>query len=339
MKPTGTARFDVHPLPGASFGARVTFPAGANADAAIAAIEAEPDALRDVFYQANGLLLLKGLHAINEDPALLVRLSRVFGPEVEDYRQTLTARNNVHPAVPEIFVVSNVPPASVKTPAQPEPPLTAEGALPIQFPHRRGWHTDQSFRRPPPDISLFYAETPVPKGQGQTLFADGIAAYAALSDSMKECIEPLVGLHIAPGRGRAEYAVRAGAAPDVLKPHELPQRQPVVRVHPVTGKRALYLCEAGQMDWVEGPFVDMDPGVAGEAAKLLYELMSHFTQPAFAYAHDWDAGDLVIYDNRSLIHTATWFDAARHPRRMWRTTVHGNPGPLYDGEARSWIPN
>jgi taurine dioxygenase len=82
----------------------------------------------------------------------------------------------------------------------------------------------------------------------------------------------------------------------------------------------------------------MDPGIDGEAAALLYQLMAHFTQPTFTYAHDWDAGDLVIYDNRSLIHAATWFDAARHPRRMWRTTVHGNPGPLYDGEARSWIP-
>ena len=65
--------------------------------------------------------------------------------------------------------------------------------------------------------------------------------------------------------------------------------------------------------------------------------MSHFTQPDFTYVHEWNKGDLVIYDNRCLIHSATWYDAERIRRRMWRTTVRGNPGPEYAGEARSWI--
>ncbi len=336
--PASNPSFTVRPLPGASFGGVVTFPAGADTHAAIAAIEAAPDALLDAFYAAHGFLLLKDMHAISRDPSLLVRLSRLFGPEVEDYRETLSKRHDVHTKVPEILLVSNIPPAVARVPARSEPPLTAEGELPVQFPHRRGWHTDQSFRRPPPDISLFYAETPAPKGQGQTLYADGIGAYEALSESMKECIEPLVGIHVAPGRGRAEYAVRAGETPQALLPHEQPQRQPVVRVHPVTGKRALYLCEAGQMDWIDGPFEGMERGIHGDGARLLYALMSHYTDPRFTYAHDWDEGDLVIYDNRSTIHSATWFDAEAHKRRMWRTTVRGNPGPLYDGERPSWIP-
>ena len=330
--------FQIRPLPGASFGGSVEFPRGADTRAAIAAVEAEPDAFLDAFYAAHGFLLLKRMHAITEDPSLLVRLSTLFGPEVEDYRQTLTRPQDVHDQVPEILLVSNIAPAVARVPARPEPPLTADGKLPVQFPHRRGWHTDQSFRRPPPDISLFYAETPAPKGQGQTLYADGIGAYDALTESMKECIEPLVGIHVAPGRGRAEYAVRAGETPQTLQAHEQPQRQPVVRVHPVTGQRALYLCEAGQMDWIEGPFEDMEPGIDGDAARLLYELMAHYTDPRFAYAHEWDVGDLVIYDNRCLIHSATWFDAQAHQRRMWRTTVRGNPGPLYDGERPSWVP-
>jgi taurine dioxygenase len=330
--------FQIRSLPGASFGGIVEFPDDADTHAAIAAVESEPRAFLDAFYAAHGFLLLKGMHAITEDPNLLVRLSTLFGPEVEDYRQTLTRRHDVHAQVPEILLVSNIAPAVARVPARPEPPLTADGELPVQFPHRRGWHTDQSFRRPPPDISLFYAETPAPRGQGQTLYADGIGAYDALSHSMKECIEPLVGIHVAPGRGRAEYSVRAGETPQELQPHERPQRQPVVRVHPVTGERALYLCEAGQMDWIEGPFEDMEPGIDGDEARLLYELMAHYTDPRFTYAHDWDAGDLVIYDNRSLIHSATWFDAEAHQRRMWRTTVRGNPGPLYDGERRSWVP-
>ena len=207
----------------------------------------------------------------------------------------------------------------------------------MQFPHRRGWHTDQSFRRPPPDISLFYAVKACPKGEGQTLFADGTGAYEHLPPHRKRQIGNLAGIHVYPYWGRSEDEVRAGKTPRPLAPHEQPQRQPVVRVHPETGKRALYLCESGQMDWILGPFAGMEPGPGGEGAALLYELMTHFTQPRFTYAHEWDDGDLIVYDNRCLAHCATWFDAARHERLMWRTTVWGNPGELYAGEDRSWV--
>ena len=118
-------------------------------------------------------------------------------------------------------------------------------------------------------------------------------------------------------------------------PGDLPQHQPVVRVHLETGAKSLYLYEAGQMDWIDEPFVDMEKGVDGAGAKLLYELMSHYTRDDFVYAHEWDEGDLVIYDNRTLIHAATWFDAEKHQRLMWRTTVSGNPGAEYTGEAKS----
>lgn len=327
---------DLRPLPGATFGglARVS---GA-VDAAVEALEADPDPLLRAFYDSDGLLVLPAMHAISDRPDLLLRLSRLFGPEVEDYRRTLTERSMIHDAVSEIFIVANRPPVNRAPPARPEPPYTEDGGLPVQFPHRRGWHTDQSFRRPPPDISLFYAVTPAPRGQGQTLYANGIAAYAALSPALKERVEGLEGIHVLPGKGRSEQAVRAGEIPEALEPHQRPQRQPVVRVHPVTGKRALYLCEAGQMDWIEGPFVGMQPGPDGDGAALLYELMRHFTQPRFVHVQEWSAGDLVIYDNRSLIHAATWFDAEAHGRVMWRTTVRGNPGDAYTGESRSWIP-
>ena len=92
------------------------------------------------------------------------------------------------------------------------------------------------------------------------------------------------------------------------------------------------------MDWIEGPFVGLEPGVDGEGANLLYALMSHYTRPRFVHAHSWRRGDLIIYDNRSSIHCATWFDASRYERIMWRTTVAGNPGPEYAGEPKSWLP-
>lgn len=328
---------EVTPLAGASFGARATFRSGDTA-AAVRALEASPTTLPDTFHKADGLLVLSGLQDIAAEPSLLLRLSRLFGDEVEDYRPTHTNRGMIHPEVPEIYIVSNLPPASLQPPPPPEPPLTADGALPVQFPHRRGWHTDQSFRRPPPDLSLFYAVTPATIGQGQTLYADAAGAYDALPERLRERVQVLVGIHAKPGVGRAEYAVRAGQAPDPLLPHQMPQRQPVVRVHPVTGRRSLYLCEAGQMDWVDGPFVGMQPGPDGDGAALLYELMSHITQPRFTYAHHWEQGDLVIYDNRCVLHCATWFDAEKNGRVMWRTTVFGNPGPAYDGERKSWLP-
>ena len=327
--------FEVTTLPSATFGGLLTAPSDAADIVSVA--EASPAILPGLMNQCNGLLLIKRMTGFEDNPELLLRLSRIFGTEVESYHETRMARHNVHPEIPEIFVVSNIPPADRMPPPLPDPPRNADGSLPTQFPHRRGWHTDQSFRRPPPDASLFFCLVPAPKGQGQTLYANGTAAYEGLSSDMKTRVDSLIGIHAKPGVGRGEVAVRASEIPKKLGPGDQPQCQPVVRIHPETGTKSLYLCEAGQMDWIEGPFVGMEPGPDGEGAKLLYELMAHYTKPEFVYSHDWDKGDLVIYDNRTLIHAATWFDAAKHQRLMWRTTVSGNPGAEYAGEAKSWI--
>lgn len=327
----------IRPLPDANFGGRVRLTVGDDVHRLVQAAEDSPAALPRALADSGGLLLLQGMQAMADAPELLVRLSRVFGAEVENYRETLTPLNMVHPTVPEIFVVSNTPPVDRQPPRMPDPPLTADGKLPTQFPHRRGWHTDQSYRRPPPDISLFLAVVPVPRGQGQTLFADGTAAYQALPDALKQRVDGLDGLHVGSSAKRSRTAVLAGETPLALAPHKRPQRQPVVRVHPVTGRRALYLCEYGQMDWLEGPFVGMQPGPHGDGADLLFTLMSHLTRPEFIYVHEWTVGDLIVWDNRCLVHAATWFDAAKEARVMWRTTVSGNPGAAYAGEHKSWI--
>jgi taurine dioxygenase len=179
-KTAAVGSFEVRPLTGATFGGLVRFHGASDARAVVAAAEAHPEALPNALDESQGLLLLPGLLEIRDEPELLVRLSRLFGPEVENYHDTLTAKDMIHHRVPEIFLVTNMPPANRQPPPQPNPPCTADGGLPTQFPHRRGWHTDQSFRRPPPDVSLFYAAMPTPKGQGQTLYANGIAAYEAL---------------------------------------------------------------------------------------------------------------------------------------------------------------
>jgi len=326
-----TAQIEVsRPLPGAAFGATVRLgkPLG----------QEMPEGLPQALADAGGLLLLQGLGEITADPQLLVKMSYLFGPEVEDYRFTLTNLSSVHEKVPEIFLVANGPPVNRAPPPRPNPPLTADGKLPVQYPHRKGWHTDQSYRRPPPDISLFYAVTPVAKDRGQTLFASGTLAYEALPANLKKRVESLEGIHSQPGTGRSRDAVLRGDTPKPAAPHQLPQRQPVVRNHPVTGKPALYLCEYGQMDWIDGPFVGLEPGPNGEGARLLDELMTHYTRPEFIYVHEWTQGDVVVWDNRCLVHTATWYDHEHEQRMMWRTTVRGNPGAIYAGEKRSWIP-
>ena len=149
-----SADFEISsPLPGARFGSTLRL--------ARRLSQGVPDGLPGALADAGGLLLVPGLTEIAQQPELLVELSRAFGPEVEDYRYTLTSSTSVHTTVPEIFMVSNMAPVNRAPPKRPEPPLTADGGLPVQYPHRRGWHTDQSYRRPPPDISLFYAVTPV----------------------------------------------------------------------------------------------------------------------------------------------------------------------------------
>src|SRR5262249_10304360 len=118
-----TGRFEIRgPLPNTNFGARATLPEGDDAHAVIAAAEADPGALPRALADASGLLLLQGMQGMADAPELLVRLSRVFGSEVEDYRQTLTPANMVHPTVPEIFLVANQPPAPPRRPRRARPP-------------------------------------------------------------------------------------------------------------------------------------------------------------------------------------------------------------------------
>ncbi|WP_282607691.1 TauD/TfdA family dioxygenase [Pelagibius sp. Alg239-R121] len=327
--------FTFHPLEHASFGILADFTAQSPATA-IDTFIAAGEEIRTRFNAAGGLMLVRGLHALEQMPEEFVRLSRVFGPEVENYHETLTSPRFFHETVPEILVLSNLPPCN--HPPPPKPTGSESEGLPVQFPQQKNWHTDQSYRRPPPDITLLYGVTTPRRDQGQTLYADCTAAYAALNPALKEKIQHLSGIHAPSWIGRTPDDVRAGVQPKDLLPHQQPQRQPLIRFHPDTGKPAVYICEEKQMDFVEGPIAGLEPGPEGEGAELLRSLLRHVTGPDFTYVHEWAPGDLVIGDNRSLLHAATWYDADCYPRLMWRTTVMGNPGTEYAGEAKSWIP-
>lgn len=288
------------------------------------------------FYAARGLLVVKGLQGIRDDPQALVELSRHFGFEVENYHQTLTSPRFFHDSVDEILILSNAEPCN--HPPPPRPAGHDSMHLPTRYPDQVNWHTDQSYRRPPPDITLLLALELPPRDQGQTLFSDCVAALKALGPERQKILEGLQGIHAPSWIGRSREAVERGEPPLDLLPHQLPQQQPLVRKHPVSGEESLYICEEKQMDFVEGPIAGLESGPQGEGARLLRELLEHATRDEFVYVHEWEPGDLVIADNRNLLHCATWYDATHYTRLMWRTTVMGNPGDEYAGEEKTWIP-
>ncbi|NNF79532.1 MAG: TauD/TfdA family dioxygenase, partial [Rhizobiales bacterium] len=325
------------PLELAPFGVLATIDA-ATTEAAVNAVLGAGAQVLSELNKAGGLMVVRGLAGLRDAPRELVRISEIFGQEVENYHDTLTAARFFHDEVPEVLVLSNMAPCNHPPPPRPEPALNPDGGLPVQFPQRGNWHTDQSYRRPPPDITLLFGVINPPADQGQTLYADCTAALAALDPELRRKIEGLNGIHAPSWIGRRPEDVLAGTAPKPLLAHQQPQRQPLVRVHPVTGRPSLYICEENQMDHVDGPIEGLEPGVDGEGARLLRQLLAHATQPEFVYVHEWQTGDLVIGDNRCLLHAATWYDAEAYPRLMWRTTVMGTPGAEYRGEAKSWIP-
>ena len=171
------------------------------------------------------------------------------------------------------------------------------------------WHSDSSFRTIPAKYSLLSARVVNPRG-GNTEFADMRAAYDALDDETKVAIEDLVCEHslMYPrgSLGMVDYSEEELAM-------FRPVRQRLVRTHPVTGRKSLYLSShAGAIIGMPMP----------EARILLRDLNEHATQPKFVYVHRWRPGDLVMWDNRQMMHRVRRYDESQ-PRDMRRTTVAG----------------
>jgi alpha-ketoglutarate-dependent 2,4-dichlorophenoxyacetate dioxygenase len=172
------------------------------------------------------------------------------------------------------------------------------------------WHSDSSFRAIPAKYSLLSARLVNPVG-GNTEFADMRAAYDALDAPTKALIEDLVCEHsLMYSRGSLGMQDFSDQERAMFRP----VRQRLVRSHPVTGRRSLYLSSHA------GAIVGM---LIAEARILLRDLTEHATQPAFVYAHRWRQWDLVMWDNRQMMHRARRYDEAQ-PRDMRRTTVAGD---------------
>ena len=175
------------------------------------------------------------------------------------------------------------------------------------------FHTDYSYLQVPARATMLYS-IEVPKVGGNTLFANQYAAYDGLSEAMKQRIEPLVGIHHYGNRNVADEMSRTAASPltDEQKAKMPLITHPIVRAHPVTGRKALYAV-SGSSYGIVGMRDD-------EALALLDELAAHATQPKYVHSYPYAAGDVVIWDNAALLHSATLTDLD-DPRTLWRITI------------------
>ena len=241
-----------------------------------------------------------------------IRFSRLFGP-LETSISTIR-KDNKHRLRSEFADISN---------------LDAENN--IRGPGdawRRGmrrvtelWHTDSSFKRVPGKISLLSARE-VPPAGGETEFADLRAAYEALDETTKVRVAGLVAEHsIFHSRsviGYSEFSEEERAALP-------PVPQSLVRVHPGSGRKTLYLASHAShiVGW------PMEQG-----RKLLEELIAFATQSQFVHRHHWQAGDLVVWDNRCTLHRGRPYDDVHYRRDLRRVTVEDCAPTLEQARSR-----
>ena len=174
------------------------------------------------------------------------------------------------------------------------------------------WHSDKSFRPQPCSATILHAVTLPPNG-GDTCFADMSAAYDALSDQTKTDLGGVKVVHSwelsRENIGKSLTAEEIADAP--------PMSHPLVRTHPETGRKALFM-------GMHASHLDGQPVEASRARIIALE--EHATQDRFVYRHAWRNGDILMWDNRCLLHRADPnFDAAHYPRIMHRTCLRGTP--------------
>ncbi len=171
------------------------------------------------------------------------------------------------------------------------------------------WHTDESFRPDPPNYTTLYARI-LPSAGGDTQFASMYAAYDDLPDATKQRIDGLQVLHCYDSsRKRGRVVSLAGAEATQLREAV----HPLVRVHPESGRKALYL-NPNRMERILG----MEPE---ESDPLLDALFEHATQPKYQYRHKWLDGDIVIWDDRCTMHKANADIPANERRLMHRIVL------------------
>ncbi len=280
----------------------VTKAGAAPIGAEIAGVDLAQPVAEDVFreivdaFHAHGVVVFRGQRLTSESH---IAFSRRFGSLDINVRSRFNKREH-----PEILVVSNV--------------VENGAAIGVQDAGRY-WHSDLCYLPRPSRCSLLYAlEIPVQDGValGDTLFAGSAAAYDALPEELKQKLAGKKAVHSYVhtydrkvrefDRTPVEKEGRT-APPDVL--------HPVVRTHPFTGKKCLYVNE-GYTTRIAGMTEE-------ESARILEFLLAHAVRPEFIYRHRWQVGDLLMWDNCLTQHKAVFDYAAPLRRRMERTTITG----------------
>jgi len=173
------------------------------------------------------------------------------------------------------------------------------------------WHTDKSYHAVPSLMTMLHAVELPPAG-GDTQFANMVLAYRTLPDTMKSRLATLRAIH-----SWETSRLQSGSKPatEEEKRERPPVSHPIARTHPETGEKALYIGNhAGSIEGFD----------EAEGRALLAELLTHATRPDFIYTHHWRPGDLVMWDNRALLHRAVAnYDMGQHRRVLHRTVVRG----------------
>jgi taurine dioxygenase len=251
-------------------------------------------AIEDAFHD-NIVVVFRNQHLTNEEQ---IAFSRRFGAlEVHIVKKYLL------PDHPEILLVSNI-----RNEANEHIGLADAGFT---------WHTDVSYRKNPSRCSLLYAkEVPEENGVtlGNTLFCNTIEAYEVLPEALKQFLQGKQAIHRYSERMRIAgsprpklTAAQLAETPDVS--------HPIVRTHPSTGRKSLYVTK-GECIGIEGV-----PDNEGKA--VIEELHDHCIRPEFLYRHQWQVGDLLMWDNATSMHLAICDYALPERRLMHRTTVIG----------------
>ena len=277
-----------------------------------------------------GLLVVRGKDLSKLSPEALVAWSNVFGA-VE--KENLAAREDKMVKGFPILRIGNIKDETGKRLASFAKSVQLESDDDVQYnPETRKpvWHTDSTFRKFPPIGSVFHCKTAPPEGS-ETLFADTRSAYADLDKASKQKLEPLEAVC-----SLAHHDKKISLySPDfpVLTPEQRaanpPNRVPVVLKHPVTGSLALYglnsstcaLLPKGQKLSAEEMDVCDLEGIEDDSVLIWRDLLPYVTGPKYTVRWRWQAGDVVVWDNRCTIHSATGYDSERYSREMWRLTL------------------